>query len=130
MKVEINEEKKRDKLHKISEWLLGNNRIEYIELLLQMPLTDYRKSAISLILAPYFVNVQHMSDKESFDRIKEWVLKCNEVKKLEPSIGYFDELINKAIKRARNTGIKPLKFENTLRYMNYELYDLLYQSKR
>ena len=59
-----------------------------------MPLKDYRKSAISLILAPYFVNVQELSDADSFDRIKEWVLRCNEVKELEPSVGYFDELIN------------------------------------
>ena len=95
-----------------------------------MSLKDYRKSAISLILAPYFVNVQHLSDADSFDRIREWTLRCNEVKKLEPSAGYFDELINKSIKRVRDTGIKPLKFEDTLRYKNTELYDILSRSKR
>ena len=129
LKAEINQGKKRNKWRNISNQFPSNNRIQYIELLLKMPLKDYRKSAISLILAPYFVNVQELSDADSFDRIKEWVLRCNEVKELEPSVGYFDELINKAIKRARDTGIKPLRFEETLKYKNQELYDLLRRSK-
>ncbi len=74
-----------------------------------MPIADYCKNAISLILAPYFVNIQCLSDAEAFGKIKEWILKCNEVKNLEPSIDYFDDLIRKAIERARNTGIRPLK---------------------
>jgi len=41
------------------------------------------------------VNVQELSDVDSFDRIKEWVLRCNGVKELKPSVDYFDELINK-----------------------------------
>ncbi len=74
-------------------------------------------------------NVQGLSDADSFDRIREWGLRCNEVRELEPSGDYFVELIKKSIKRARETGIKPLRFEETLRYKNQELYDLLHQSK-
>ena len=74
------------------------------------------------------MNVQGLSDADSFDRIKEWVLRCNEVKELEPSLGYFDELINKTIRRARDAGIKPLRFEETLKYKNQELYYLLHQT--
>ncbi len=81
------------------------------------------------MLAQYFVNVQNLSDSDSFDRIKEWILRCDEVKELDLSVDYFDELINKAIKRVRETGIKPSKFEETLRYKNQELYDLLRRSK-
>jgi hypothetical protein len=90
-----------------------------------MSLKDYRKSSISLILAPYFVNVQKLTDVDSFNRIKEWVLKCDLVKKLEPSLVYFDDLINRAVERAKETGIKPLKFEQTLQYKNRELYNTL-----
>ena len=129
LKAEINQGKKRNNGRNISNQFPSNNRIQYIEILLKMPLKDYRKSTISLILAPYFVNVQELSDADSFDRIKEWVLRCNEVKELEPSVGYFDELINKDIRRARDTGIKPLRFEETLRYKNKELYVLLRRSK-
>ena len=126
--MEVNREQKRKRGHNISN-RSPKNRIQYVELLLEMSLKDYRKNVISLILAPYFVNIQKLSDADSFDRIKEWVLRSNDVKGLEPSVEYFDELNNKAIKRARETGIKPLRFEETLRYKNQELYDLLHQSK-
>jgi hypothetical protein len=69
--------------------------------------------------------VQKLTDADSFSRIEEWVLKCNQVKKLEPSLDYFDDLINRAIKRPKETGIKPLKFEDTLQYKNKELYEML-----
>ncbi|MGA7899110.1 MAG: DNA primase noncatalytic subunit PriX, partial [Nitrososphaeraceae archaeon] len=128
-KLNADKEKKRINGDNISNQFPTNNRIQYIERLLEMPLIDYRKNAISLILVPYFVNIQKQSDADSFDRIREWVLKCNEVKELEPSVAHFDELINKSIKRARDTGIKPLKFEETLRYKNQELYYLLRRFK-
>jgi hypothetical protein len=37
-----------------------------------MQLSDHRKFAIRLILAPYFVNIQKLTDTECFSRIKEW----------------------------------------------------------
>ena len=46
------------------------NTIPYIERLLAMPIADYRKYAISLILGPYFVNIQHISDSEAFFKNK------------------------------------------------------------
>jgi hypothetical protein len=130
LKAEIYQQTKRNKWHNISNRLPTYNRIQYIEVLFEMPLKDYRKNAISLILAPYFVNIQKLSDAESFDRIREWVLRCHEVKDLKPSVGYFNQLISIAIKRVRDSEIKPLKFEETLRYKNIELYDLLSRSNR
>jgi hypothetical protein len=88
----------------------------YIDNLLNMQLTDHRKFIIRLILTPYFVNVQKLTDTESFSRIKEWALKCNTVKKLEPSISYFDYLVDRSIRRAK---------EETLQHKNRDLYDLL-----
>jgi hypothetical protein len=85
----------------------------------------YRKFAVSLILAPYFVNIQHLSDTEAFCRIKEWLLKCSKVSKLEPSVEYFDDYTRKAIERARSSGIKSLKFQQTLKVKNRELYGML-----
>jgi hypothetical protein len=41
---------------------------------------------------------------------------------LEQSIEYFDHLIKRSIERAKSTQIKPLKFEETLRYKNREVY--------
>ncbi|MGB8934515.1 MAG: hypothetical protein WCC17_05360, partial [Candidatus Nitrosopolaris sp.] len=85
----------------------SNNILPYAERLLQMSISDYRKFAISLILAPYFINIQRLSDTETFSRISEWLLKCSKVRNLEPSVAYFDDYTRKAIERARSSGIKP-----------------------
>ena len=100
----------------------------YVEKLLEIGLGDYRKFAISLILAPYCVNVLHLTNEESFIRIKQWVLKCNDSKLLKPSIGDFNYVIVNAVKRAKVTGVKPLKFKDTLQYKNKELYDIILSS--
>jgi Primase X len=102
--------------------------ISYVEKLLDTGIEDYRKNAISLILAPYFVNILKLSDEESFNKIKDWVLKCNDVKSLNPSIRDFDNIIKNSINRARITGVKPLKFKDTLQYKNKNLYNMLLSS--
>lgn len=104
---------------------IGPNTISYIEKLLNIPVVDHRKFVISLILAPYFVNIQHLSDSDSFSKIKQWALICNETRRLEPSVEYFEDFIMRSLERVKNTGIKPLKFEETLRYKNRELYHIL-----
>jgi hypothetical protein len=119
LKAEL-EENKRKKFNTSS-----NNILPYAERLLSKSISDYRKFAVSLILFPYFVNIQHLSDTEAFCRIKEWLLKCSKVSKLEPSVAYFDDYTRKAIERARSSGIKSLKFQQTLRVKNRELYGML-----
>ena len=102
------------------------NTICYVEKLLSIGIADHRKFAISLILAPYFVNVQHLKENDSFDKIKVWILKCNRANEVRPSIRQFDNIIRYAISRCQNNpGIKPLRFEETLRQKNIELYQLL-----
>jgi Primase X len=102
--------------------------ITYVEKLLKIGISDYRKNAIGLILAPYFVNILKLSDDESFIRIKDWALKCNNINALKPSIKDFDIIIKNAIKRAKVTGIKPLKFNDTLQFKNKKLYDIILSS--
>ena len=102
------------------------NKIHYIEKLLSIGIANHRKFAISLILAPYFVNVQRLKESDSFDKIKAWILKCNRVNKVRPSIRQFDNIIRYAISRCQNNpDIKPLRFEETLHQKNIELYRLL-----
>jgi hypothetical protein len=110
-----------------SKPIISSNAITYVEKLLEMSLSDYRKYAINLILAPYFINILKLSDEESFSRIKEWTLKCNDVESLEPSIKDYD-LIKNAIKRANLTEVKPLKFRETLQYKNKKLYEIILYS--
>jgi hypothetical protein len=124
LKAEINQNKTRRR-NGITNPLNTTNTIPYVEKLLGTQIADHRKFVISLILAPYFINIQHLSYADSVVKIKQWTLKCNEIRKLEPSIEYFDDLIKGTIERAKNTHIKPLKFEDTLQYKNRELYDTL-----
>ncbi len=123
LKAEIKEDKGKSKNQKYSTNTI--NTIPYVERLLTMSITDYRKNAISLILAPYLVSIQHLSDREAFSKIEEWALKCNQLRRLEPSIDYFDGLISIAIERARKTGVRPLRFKETLQNKNNILYDML-----
>jgi hypothetical protein len=102
--------------------------IAYIEKLLEIGIRDYRKNTIGLILAPYFTNILKLSDEESFIKIKEWALKCNNINSLEPSINDFETIIKTAIKRAKVTGIRPLKFKDTLQLKNKKLYDIILSS--
>jgi hypothetical protein len=102
--------------------------ITYIEKLLEIGISDYRKNAIGLILAPYFVNILKLSDDESFIKMKDWILKCNNINPIRPSIKDFDIIIENAIKRAKVTGIKPLKFKETLQLKNEKLYDIILTS--
>lgn len=118
-----------EKKNFMKETLKSNNvsssTVQYIEKLLEIGISDYRKNAVGLILAPYFVNILKLSDEESFNRIKEWILKCNNVKALEPSIKNFDNSIKNAITRAKVIRIKPLKFRETLQYKNKKLYHII-----
>jgi hypothetical protein len=124
LKSEFEKEKNKDRYSKI----IPSPTIPYIEKLLEMCLSDYRKYAINLILSPYFVNILKLSDEESFRRIKEWVLKCNYIRPLRPSISNFDNIIKKSIKRAKVTGIRPLKFKDTLQFKNKKLYNIISHS--
>jgi hypothetical protein len=69
-----------------------NNRpIFWIERLLNVSIHDHRKFVVWRILAPYLTNVRRLSYKESFGTIRQWLLKCNELRRLD-----FD--INQKIK--------------------------------
>ena len=132
LKANFKRERKRNQSNNIqsSKTIIISTTITYIEKLLEIGISDYRKYAINLILAPYFVNILNLSDDESFIRIKEWALKCNNIKPLKPSIKDFDIIIKNAIKRAKVTGVKPLKFKDTLQYKNKKLYDIISSSLR
>jgi hypothetical protein len=50
--------------------------IDWIEGPLQLPLVEHRKYCIWRILAPYFINVRHLSFEESHNRIHQWLYRC------------------------------------------------------
>ena len=58
----------------------GINNIFWIEKLLNTPISDFRKNATNLILAPYLVNSKKLSYQQSFDILTDWLQKCNSFK--------------------------------------------------
>jgi hypothetical protein len=108
--------------------LIGKQSIDWIEQLLQTPLLEHRKYCVWRILAPYFINVKHWSFDGSYDKIYQWLERCNELKELD-----FDPetKINDSLNRAINMGHLPVSFDNplkeprTLKTDNRELYNII-----
>jgi len=106
----------------------NKNFIPWVERLLKTPIQDHRKYCIWRILAPYFINVKHLSFDSSYDKIYQWLERCNELKALN-----FDPAakINDSLNRSINTGHLPISFDNplkeprTLKTDNRELYDII-----
>ena len=59
------------------------NYIQWIERLLQTPISDYRKLAIWRIFVPYLLNIRSLPYDESYNIIGEWLDKCNQLKRLD-----------------------------------------------
>ena len=57
----------------------NNNKIQWIERLLQTPIPDYRNLTVWHILAPYLITLRGLSYDESYAIIHEWLNKCNEL---------------------------------------------------
>ena len=115
-------------IKKNSRLLKKKQSIYWIERLLQTPLQEHRKYCIWRILAPYFINVKHLSFGSSYDKIYRWLENCNELKTLD-----FDPAtkISDCLNRATNTGYLPISFDNplkeprTLKIDNRELYNII-----
>jgi hypothetical protein len=97
-----------------------NNRIGWIERLLQTPLQDYRKYCIWRILAPYLLNVRKCSEQETLDIIKDWLGRCNQLRRLDFN---YKQKIKDGIEGAKE-GYLPIRREK-LRNENNRLYLLL-----
>lgn len=99
----------------------NNSEIEWIEQLILIPITEYRKRAIDLIFVPYFILVKKYSNEETTEKITKWLEKCNYIRNIDFDIRYK---INAAIKTTNKKQIYPMK-KDTLKN-NYEyLYQIL-----
>jgi hypothetical protein len=99
----------------------GTHSISWIETFLRMPVPDYRKNAVSLIFAPYLINIRNLPYDSASLIIGHWLKKCNELRPLDPNFDY-------KVKYSLNTSIRklqlPIKF-STLKERNKELYKQL-----
>jgi Primase X len=106
-----------------------NNRIEWIEIkVLQTPISDYRKLAVGLILAPYLIVIKKLSYEECYKIINEWLLKCDSVsgRRLDFDPKY---LINNSLKTSAKKLICPISLYKLK--TNYpSLYLLIIEQKK
>jgi hypothetical protein len=102
-----------------------SNSISWIETLFQMTLSDHRKYVMSLILVPYLINIKQLSDEAAIAKVKEWLSRCDKVKKLDSTYN-FDYRINYCINKCKtNRNLKPIRFEDKLQKSNLELYRII-----
>ena len=101
----------------------NSNTIQWIEKLLHTPIDDYRKNAISLILAPYLINIKKLSYDDAFNIINRWLDKCRQLRQLDSNVGSITKYM---LKESITNGRRPLKFE-TLMLKNKILYEMLRQ---
>jgi hypothetical protein len=97
------------------------NDIKWIDILLEIPISDCRKNAISLILAPYLINIKKLPYTNAFDIIKDWLNKCDPLRRLDPN---FNSRVKTALEDAIQKGILPRSLIK-LREKNRELYNML-----
>jgi hypothetical protein len=104
------------------------NYIPWIEqLLLQTPIPDHRKLVIDIILAPYLINIRKLSYEESYKVLKNWLDKCNDIKRLD-SYRNFEYRISCALKTANKKQIPPMSY-NTLKENYKDLYSIIVKQK-
>jgi hypothetical protein len=105
-----------------------NNFIPWIETLLQIPIAESRKYAGWRILAPYLINVRHLSDDDAFAVIDRWLSKCNKAQELDFDV---NTKVNSWLDGAANKGYFPISFDNpdkeprTLKIENRQLYNII-----
>jgi hypothetical protein len=98
--------------------------IRWIEKLLQTPLEDHRKFTVWRILTPYLINIRKYSDEEAFNTIRDWLNRCNELRRLQFNGVY---LIKYNINSAKRNGYLPISLEK-LKTENLYLYNVLTKS--
>jgi hypothetical protein len=106
---------------------VDNRHYEWIEYLLQTPIEDFRKLVVDLILSPYLINIKKLSYEDSYTYIKNWLDKCNDLKRLD-NYRNFDYRISYALKNALKKQIPPMSFI-TLKENYKDLYFLILQNK-
>ena len=80
--------------------------------LLNTPISDYRKITVDLVLVPFFIVIKKLTVNQTFDIIKEYILKCHELRPLKPSINDFEKRIKMSIDRSIENKIPPIKINN------------------
>ncbi len=107
--------------HNASKEIIAQ-RYWYIELLINgLAITDCRKRAMALLLAPYLINIQKLQYAEAQNIIMQWLSQCNVLRLLAFNAA---EKTASAMNYAQSHGYQPWSF-STLKEEEPDLHDLL-----
>lgn len=101
----------------------------YIEdKLLKTPLDDDRKLVVGIILSRYLINVKRLDYEQAHKIIWQWLDKCAQLRRLEPSDSYFERyVVRRQLEAAIQIKRLPMT-EYTLQEKYPELYETLKSS--
>jgi hypothetical protein len=111
--------------YSIGTYAVPQNYYPYIEKLLETSIEDNRKLVVGLILSRYLINIKRLEYEKAYDEIWQWLDKCSQLRRLEPSASYFDRyVVQYQLERAKDNGMPPMS-ENRLRSDYPGLYEVL-----
>jgi hypothetical protein len=70
--------------------IMNNKWASWIEPILRNGVSDHRKDLMFWVLAPYLITVKGLGYEQASIILKEWLVKCSVIRKLEPSWSYFE----------------------------------------
>ena len=97
-----------------------NNKVNWIEHLIETPIQDHRKYCIWRILSPYLLNIRKLTEQETIDIIEDWLDRSDQLRRLDFN---YRQKIQDGIEGAAE-GYLPISLSK-LREENSGLYFLL-----
>lgn len=95
----------------------SSKQYKWIEKLLTTPIEDGRKYALWKILCPYLVNVKKLEYEQTFKILKEWLVKCNNSRKLNFDIDTKIKNDLENVKHYNTISMKNLAIDNKELYL-------------
>jgi hypothetical protein len=104
----------------------NNNSIWWIDRLLSIGVEDERKDLMFWVLAPYLIMIKKVGYDKAYQTLEEWLVKCNDVRRLVPGWSYFRGRIEYCLKDAEKKERKP---DGIGAFQEYypELYEMLFK---
>jgi hypothetical protein len=106
----------------------ANTKEPWIETLLTIPLPEYRKYCVWRILSPYLINTQHLPFEIAYNKICQWLDRCNS---LHPLNFQPESRVTPWLESVTRNGYYPISFDNpgkepkTLKTEKPDLYELV-----
>ena len=96
----------------------------WIDELMKHPIADGRHRTLWHIVAPYLVNVLGLDHEQAFETAKAYYLKCNQVKRLDPSPSTFMLQIRGQLRHFERDKFGPWRLE-TIKAKDPQLYEII-----